>query len=219
MKKKFITSFFVVIALLFVVGQVRFAQGMEGRLGFGSRLSYIDYSDDDYTLYGVEVDVELDEDIMYEGNLTYFFQDYFSVELSVGYVETDVDLSALGLSADAGEVEQIPVILSGRFHFSTNPTINPYISFGVGYFFNDIDQNDPVVEFIYGAGAEVDVDDSVGFHLGAGVEFFISENAAFNFDFKYIWTEVEAEVNKPGFTDEDLDINPYVLGLGIKYYF
>ncbi|MBW2247804.1 MAG: OmpW family protein [Deltaproteobacteria bacterium] len=219
MKKKSITPFFVVIALMFVVSQVSFAQGMEGRLGLGARVSYMDYSDDDYTLYGVEVDVEPDEDVMYEGNLTYFIQDYFSIELSVGYVETDVDLSALGLSGDAGDLESIPVLLSGRMHFSTNPKLNPYISFGVGYFFNDIDQNDSTIEFIYGAGADLDVDDSFGFHLGAGVEFFISKNAAFNLDFKYIWTEVEAEVNKPGFTEEDLDINPYVLGLGIKYYF
>ena len=219
MKKKFVAPFFVVIAIMFVVNQVSFAQNMEGRLGLGARVSYIDYSDDDYTLYGVKVDVEPDEDVMYEGNLTYFIQDYFSIELSLGYVETDVDLSAFGLSVDAGEIENIPVILSGRLHFSTNPKINPYISFGVGYFFNDFDQNDYIVESLYGPGADIDVDDSFGFHLGAGVEFFISENAALNLDFKYIWTEVEAEVNVPGFSDEDLDINPYVLGLGIKYYF
>lgn len=218
MKKKIVALFFVV-ALMFVVSQVSFAQNMEGRLGLGIRVSYIDYSDDDYTLYGVNIDVEPDEDVMYEGNLTYFIHDYFSLELSIGYVETDVDLSAFGLSVDAGELENIPVILSGRFHFSTNPKINPYISFGVGYFFNDFDQNDYIIEALYGPGADVDVDDSFGFHLGAGVEFFISENASFNLDFKYIWTEVEAEVNVPGFSDEDLELNPYVLGLGIKYYF
>ena len=56
-------------------------------------------------------------------------------------------------------------------------------------------------------------------NLGVGIEFFISEKSAVNLDFKYIWTEVEGEVNKPGFTKEDFEINPFVIGLGIKYYF
>ena len=107
----------------------------------GARVSYTNYSYD-YTLYGVEVDVKPDDNLMCEGNLTYFIRDCFSLELSVGYVETDVDLSALGLSLDAGELENTPVILSGRLHFYTNPKMNQYISFGVGYFFNDFDQND-----------------------------------------------------------------------------
>lgn len=219
MRKKFIGPFFVVALFMLVVGQVSFAQDMEGRLGLGARVSYANYSDDDYTLYGVKIDVEPDESVMYGVNLTYFLTWYYSLELSVGYTETDVDLNALGLSGDAGEVEQIPVLLSLRTHLSHNTKVNPYFTIGVGYFFNDIDQNDSTIEFIYGSGANLDVDDSFGFHIGAGVEFFISENAAVNLDFKYIWTEIEAEVNVSGFSDEDLKINPYVLGLGIKYYF
>jgi len=38
-------------------------------------------------------------------------------------------------------------------------------------------------------------------------------------DFKYIWTEVEADVNVAGFKDEDIDMDSFVAGLGIKYYF
>jgi len=219
MKKKFIAPFLVVIALMFVVSQVSFAQGMEGRLGLGARVSYVNFTDDDYTVYGVKVDVEPDESVMYGVNLTYFIQNYLSLELSVDYTETDVDLKALGLSGDAGDFESIPVLLSLRQHFSTNTKVSPYLLFGVGYFFNDIDQNDSTIEFIYGPGAKVDLDDSFGFHVGGGIEVFVSENVAVNLDFKYIWTEVEADVNVPGFTDEDLDMDSFVAGLGIKYYF
>ena len=112
MKKKFVALFFVVAALMLVVSQVSFAQDMKGRLGIGARVSYVDFSDDDYTVYGVKVDVEPDEDVMYEGNLTYFIQDYLSLELSVGYTETDVDFDALGMEVDAGDFETIPVLLS-----------------------------------------------------------------------------------------------------------
>ena len=219
MKKKVVVPFFVVCTLMLLVSQVSFAQDMKGRLGIGARVSYVDFSDDDYTVYGVEVDVEPDEDIMYEGNLTYFIQDYLSLELSVGYTETDVDFDALGLEIDAGEFETIPVLLSLRAHLSTNTKVSPYLLFGIGYFFNDFDQNDPVIEFIYGPGADVDVDDSFGFHVGGGVEVFVSENIALNLDLKYIWTEVEADVNVAGFKDEDIDMDSFVAGLGIKFYF
>jgi len=219
MKKKIIVSFFVVAALMLVVSPVSFAQDMGGRLGLGARVSYANYSDDDYTLYGVKVDVEADDSVMYGVNLTYFPAWYYSLELSVDYTKTDVELSALGLSGDGGELKSIPVLLSLRTHLSPSTKVSPYFTIGVGYFFNDFDQNDSTVEFIYGSGVKVDVDDSFGFHLGAGVEFFISENAAVNLDFKYIWTSFEGEVNVPGFSDVDLDINPIVLGLGIKYYF
>lgn len=219
MRKKFIAPFFVVAAFMLVVSQVSFAQDMEGRLGLGARVSYVNFEGDDYTVYGVNVDVEPDESVMYGLNLTYFIQKYLSIELSVDYTETDVELSALGLSGDAGDFESIPVLLSLRVHFSTNPKVSPYLLFGGGYFFNDIDQNDSTIEFIYGSGAKVDVDDSFGFHVGGGVEVFVSENVALNLDLKYIWTEVETSVNVAGFTDEDMDMDSFVAGLGIKYYF
>ena len=146
---------------------------MERKLGLGTRVSCINYSDDAYTVYGTKVDVEPDESVMYGVNLTYFFLRDLSLELSVDYTETDVELSALGLSGNAGEFESIPVILSLQTHLFTNTKVSPYLTIGVAYFFNDVDQNDSTIEFIYGPGAEIDVDNSLGFLLGGGIEFFI----------------------------------------------
>ena len=218
MNKKIVVIFFVIVTFWFF-SQISFAQDMEGKLGLGTRVSCVNYSDDAYTVYGVKVDVEADESVMYGVNLTYFFLRDLSLELSVDYTETDVELSALGLSGDAGEFESIPVILSLQTHLFTNTKVNPYLTIGVAYFFNDVDQNDSTIEFIYGPGAEIDVDNSLGFLLGGGIEFFISKKAAVNLDFKYIWTKVDAKVNVPGFTKVDYEIDPFVVGLGIKYYF
>lgn len=199
--------------------QISFAQDMEGKLGLGARVSYVNHSDDNYTVYGVKVDVEPDDSVMYGVNLTYFLASDISLELSVDHTETDIDLYALGLSGNAGELEIIPVLLSLRMHIYTNTKVSPYLTIGGGYFFNDIAQNDSTIEFIYGPGAEIDVDNSLGYLLGGGIEYFISKKAAVNLDFKYIWTEVEAKVNVPGFTKEDFKINPFVIGLGVRYYF
>ena len=88
MKKKIIAPFFIVAALMLVVSQVSFAQDMEGKIGIGARVAYVNYSDDDL---GYGIDMEFDEVAMYGGNLTYFVHSYLSLELSVDYVETDVD--------------------------------------------------------------------------------------------------------------------------------
>ena len=227
MNKKIVVIFFVIVSFWFF-SQISFAQDMERKLGLGARVSCVNYSDDAYTVYGVKVDVEPDESFMYGVNLTYFFLRDLSLELSVDYTETDVELSALGLSGDAGEFESIPVILSLQTHLFTNTKVSPYLTIGVAYFFNDVDQNDSTIEFIvesiYGPGApgaEIDVDNSLGFLLGGGIEFFISKKVAVNLDFKYIWTKIDAKVNVPGFTKAkvDYEIDPFVAGLGIKYYF
>jgi opacity protein-like surface antigen len=197
----------------------RYAKRSEPRIGVGARVSYVTYSDDDYTTFGVNVDAEPDDAIMFGVNLTFALNRFVSMELSVDYVETDVELSALGLSGDAGEVTSIPVLLSIRANLTDHPTFRPYLTVGGGIFFNDIDSNPNTAEFIYGPGAEFDVDNSFAFHAGGGIEVFLSENIAFNLDCKYIWTEIEGSVNIAGFSDEDFEFNPFVAGAGLKYYF
>ena len=213
MKKKFVALFFVVAGLMLVVSQISFAQDMEGRLGIGARVAYVNFSDDD--LYGV--DVEFDETTMYGGNITYFVHSYLSLELSVDYLETDVDLEALGVSVDIGDLEQIPVLLSLRTHLSTNPKVSPYLTVGIGYYFNDFDMKSSIP-----AGYDVDPDDSFGYHLGGGIEYFFNNHFAFNLDFKYIWNNVDVDFEEPGgysVNDKNLDMDFFSAGTGFKYYF
>ncbi len=217
MKTKIVASFFVVAILVLVFSQISFAQDIEGKFGIGARVSYANDTKDDYYDFGVNIDVEADDAAMYGANLTYFVHRYFSFELSGDYYKTDVDFSAPGASGEAGELTQIPILLSARRHLSTNPKVSPYVTVGIGYYINDFDANSTNAELYYGAGADVDVEDSFGFHIGLGVEYFFSETFAVNLDFKYVWTEIEADLNVGG--SEDFDVNPVFLGLGIKFYF
>jgi outer membrane protein len=91
----------------------------------------------------------------------------------------------------------------------------------VGWYFNSFDTNRPVADIIFGPGADIEVDDTYGFHVNAGIEVFLNNNLAINFDIKYIWSDVEAEVNGPGFTDEEFDLfdDALVIGVGLKYYY
>jgi len=211
MKKKFVALFFVVAALMLVVSQVSFAQDMEGRLGIGARVAYMEYSDTDLK----DTDVEYDENSMYGVNLTYFAHKYISLELSVDYIETDIylpDYNNLGI----GEIEQIPVLLSVRTHLSTNSKVSPYLTFGLGYYINDFDGDSSV-----SAVNDIDVDDSFGYHVGAGLEYFFNNHIAFNFDFKYFSTNVDVDGNIDGtrLRDEKIDADALTYGVGFKYYF
>lgn len=218
MRKEMVIVFCITSMLLFF-GNVGHAQDMEGKFGVGARAAYVDYSNDHYVVGGARTKVEPDDSGMYGVNLTYFVHRYASFELSAYHTETDVELRRLGSSGTAGELTQIPVLLTARMHFSTNPKVNPYIGAGVGYYWNDFDTNRAEAAGIYGQPVDLEVDDTYGFHVNAGIEVFVIDNLAINVDIKHIWTDVELEVNIPGSTDEDLNINAFVTGVGLKYYF
>jgi outer membrane protein W len=208
MKKKIVASIFVFAIFVLVFNQAGFAQDMEGKFGIGASVAYIYYSNDQ--------DLEPDEDVMYGGNLTYFVQEYLSLELSVNYVETDVYLGGLG-DFNIGELEQIPILLSLRGHLSTDTKVIPYATVGVGYYFNDFDMDSSIP-----AGYDLDPDDSFGFHLGGGVEYFFNEHFAFNCDFKFMWSNVDFDGTAPGgitIRDKKVDVDTFTAGVGFKYYF
>lgn len=211
MKKKVIAPFFVVVTLMFVLSQVGLAQDMEGRLGIGARVAYINYSNTDVK----GIDIDIDETGMYGVNLTYFAHKYISLELSVDYVETDLyleDYNDLGI----GEIEQIPILLSVRTHLSTNSKVSPYLTFGLGYYINDFDEDSSI-----SGVANIDVDDSFGYHVGAGLEYFFNDHIAFNFDLKYFMTNIDVDGDIDGIRlrDDNADADAFTAGVGFKFYF
>lgn len=205
MRNKIVAPLLVIVALLLVFGQVGFAQDMQGKFGIGAGVAYITYSEDD--------GFDPDENVMYGGNLTYFIQRYLSLELSVNYVNTDAYLD----NCNIGELEQIPILLSLRGHLSTNTKVGPYVTVGVGYYLNDFEMESSILP-----GYDLDPDDSFGFHVGGGVEYFFNEHFAFNADFKFMWSNVDFSGTGPGgiiLRDEEVDVDAFTAGVGLKFYF
>lgn len=207
MKKKIIASFFVVTTLLLVFSHVSFSQDMEGKFGVGARVAFVNYTGESHHLIP---EADFDDAAMYGANLTYFVHRHFSFELSVDYVESDLNL----LNITIGGLEQVPILLTARTHLSTNPKVNPYLGIGLGYYLNDFDFSDSY------SGVEVDPDDAFGFHLNVGVEYFVNENFALNLELKYIWNEVDFILNDSGTRSKtEVDLDTFYTGVGIKYYF
>ncbi len=174
-------------------------KGLTGKSGFGIRVNYANYQDGDENIFGSGAGIEVDDDFGFGVNYTAFVSENFSLELSADYIESDVELRGGGFSAD-DELEQIYALLAGRIHPELIGRILPYLSGGIGYFFNDMDSED--------------VDDSFGYFIGAGVEVFLSDSLSLNLDLKYIWTEIETDT-----VSVDIAEDPFIAGLGLKYYF
>jgi outer membrane protein len=221
MKKKIVVLFFVVSAFVLVFGQVGLAQDMKGKFGIGARIGYVNYAGDDYEESGSTIDVDFDAAAMYGGNLVYYIHRYFSFELSADYVKTDTEIKGSGLSpTNIGELKQVPIILNGRFHFSTNQKIRPYLSAGIGYYINDFDLSDSLSS-VLPSGSELDPDNSIGFNLGGGIQFLLNEHFAIDLDLKYIWNKTDFEAKAPGYAPEETSVNldNFYVGIGLKYYF
>jgi outer membrane protein len=220
MKKKIVVLFFVVSALVLVFGQVGFAQDMKGKFGIGARVAYVNYSGDDYDYFGYNIELDPDDAVMLGANLTYYIHRYFSFELSGDYAKTDVELKAFSVSENIGEMKQIPIILNARFHFSTNQKISPYLSGGIGYYINDFDLSDSLSS-VLPPGYELDLEDSIGFNLGGGIQFLLNEHFALDLDLKYIWNNTDIEAKAPGYSTEEIsvDLDNFYVGVGLKYFF
>lgn len=206
------------VALSFLSGNFGFAQPPDNNWGIGARLSYY-APDDDTTIEGDKVDP--DEGILFEGNLTWFPLNWLSLEFAGGYTKTDVDLQESGGSPfDFGELEQIPLLLTGRIHWWTSDSrFTLYGGGGIGYYINDFSLSDLVRSAE--PGFSVDADDSFGFHLAAGVEWFVAPGWALNLDLKYVWNEADFDSTKGGGSPEtdEIDLDAFVVGIGVKYYF
>lgn len=217
MKKRVVL---IMVATVFFVltAQVGSSEELDKRFALGARAGFYKITDDDMP----QGEIKSNGTLYGEANLTYFFVDYFSLELSGGYVKPDLDLTqnSTGYVVEYGELEQIPFLLTARFHWwSDIPKVGLYAGGGVGYFINDFTVSSTLKNL--NPGVAVDVDDSFGALVAVGVEYFITTKWALSMDFKYIYNPVDFLQTQPGVSPSafDLNLNTFLGVVGIKYFF
>ncbi len=116
---------------------------------------------------------------------------------------------------DLGSVNLLPPTLTLQWHFNPDQTTDPYVGAGINYT-NFLDRNLKVTSGAL-AGTKIRVDsDSWGYALQAGVDINLKDGWLINLDAKYVNIETDVKLNVAGWTKIDsLDINPWVLGIGI----
>jgi len=157
-------------------------------------------------------DVDISTSIVPEFDITYFFDDNWSMELILGTTKHDVKAveTAVG-EIDLGHVWLLPPTLTGQYHF-TGGNLVPYVGAGVNLtLFYGVDEGPTVDDIKY--------DTAVGFALQGGFDYMLNDKWFLNFDVKKLFLNTTATVDATtalGATvGADVDINPWIFGFGV----
>jgi outer membrane protein len=151
--------------------------------------------------------VSINNSVVPELDFTYFFTPNISAELIAAVTPHDVKTSS---GIDAGSSWLLPPTLTLQYHFTQIDSIKPYVGAGVNYthFFNAD----------AGALNSVKYDDSFGGALQVGVDVPIKDNWYFNVDVKKVFISTTAKFSPSG-VRADVDIDPWLIGVGFGYKF
>lgn len=147
-----------------------------------------------------------------EFDIEYFFTKNFTAELIAGVTKHEIRLGGDSI----GSTWLLPPTLTAKWHFLPDGTVDPYIGFGVNYTYPFSEKLDKSVATALGAKS-FGISPSVGWAAQAGADIKIKDNLYFNADFKYIDMDTKIKIN--GSKAASLDINPYVVGIGLGYRF
>ncbi|WP_190809144.1 OmpW family protein [Flagellimonas sp. S3867] len=157
-------------------------------------------------------DVSISSTVVPELDISYFFDENWSLELILATAKHDVE--AIGTAAgdiDLGHVWLLPPTLTGQYHFTGGDFI-PYLGAGLNLtLFYGVDEG-PVAD-------DVDYDTAIGYAFQGGFDFMLNDKWFLNADVKKLFLNTDATVNATtalGATVvADVDINPWIIGFGV----
>lgn len=156
--------------------------------------------------------IDIDTSVVPELDFSYFVTDHVAFELIAAVTPHDVNTATSSSGAlDLGDVWLLPPTLTAQYHFTQFGQCKPYLGAGVNYthFFGE-DKGTSVTN--------VDYKDSFGPALQAGVDYMVDDHWMVNLDVKKIWINTDVKFND-GAIRADVDINPWVIGVGVGYKF
>ena len=185
-------------------------------------LAVLPHEDGNVTLNGTSIgSASIKNDYIPEIDATYFVTPNIGLNLIAGTSRhsVSVDLNstfagALGTpSVNAGKVSLLPPTLTVTYHPLPASRINPYVGAGVNWtlFYNE--KNGPGL-------SNTDYKNSFGWALQAGADIYLTDNLLLNFDVKKIWLDTTLTANiGAAVVRSKVDIDPWVVGVGIGYKF
>ncbi|MDZ7803661.1 OmpW/AlkL family protein [Thiohalophilus sp.] len=138
-------------------------------------------------------------------NLTWMFTDNLGLDI-LGSTPFTHDITLNGVKA--GETQHLPPTVGVQYHFKPKSDVRPYVGAGINYttFFSE--ETTGAL-----AGTTMSLDDSLGLAAQAGVDVDINQDWFFNADLRYMNIETTASISGVG--NIDVDINPWVISLGV----
>lgn len=161
----------------------------------------------------------VDSNVIPELDISYYVTKNIAVELILALgTRHDVSIASntgpLG-NQNLGSVNLLPPTLTAQWHFNPDQTIDPYVGAGVNYT-RSMDNGLATTAAVVGVPIRIDRN-MFGFVAQAGVDINLKDGWLINADVKYVTmnTDVEAQLGGVWTKIDDLDINPWVFGIGI----
>ncbi|MDZ7661723.1 OmpW/AlkL family protein [Thiohalophilus sp.] len=151
-------------------------------------------------------DIGVDDDTQLYINATWMFRDNLGLDI-LGATPFTHDITLDG-AGKVGETKHLPPTVGLQYHFSPQDNVRPYVGAGINYttFFSE--ETTGAL-----AGTDMSLDDSLGLAVQAGVDVDINDDWFFNADLRYMNIETTATIDGAG--SVDVQINPWVFGLGV----
>lgn len=165
-------------------------------------------------------ELKVDSNVIPELDISYYMTKNIAAELILALgskhdVHVSKEPGAVVPNQLLGSVDVLPPTLTVQWHFNPDQTFDPYVGAGINYSFM-LDKNLNVRQGPL-AGTKIKVErDSWGPALQAGFDINLKDGWLINADVKYIWLDTDVKLKTGGWTKIDsLDINPWVVGVGI----
>lgn len=184
-------------------------QASEGNWMVRGRAVYLDWDNGQSSglPLGGTTKVEAENRWIPEVDITYFFTKNIAAELVLTYPQKiDIDVGG----TKHGTIKALPPSLLLQYHFTDLGAFKPYVGAGLNYtrFYK---RNN-----ILGGAAEVEKD-SFGWTGQIGFDVALNKNWSINVDAKYV--KIDTDVKVGGSKVGHVDLDPWLLGIGIGYRF
>lgn len=160
----------------------------------------------------VNADIEVDDDVTFTFDFTYMLSPNWGVEV-LAALPFEHDVSVGG--ATVGSTKHLPPTISALYYFNPQSDVRFYVGAGVNVtLFFEEDTRGAL------AGADLELDTSIGPAVVAGVDFVINDNWFINADVRWMDIDTDATITAPGLRlTPTVEIDPLVYGVNVGYQF
>lgn len=176
--------------------------------------------------YTLPSESHFEKGMSFGGTLGLQLLKYFAIEVRIPYFQSDIAESFGGLSS--GQLRNLTFMLSVQARYPLSDKFVPYLAGGGDYHWNKFNLNDTIKNTWNDLGFTIEekVDHSFGFHVGAGIDYFLWRNIALNADVRYYTATLKGTWSladqisrqKISGTIEGMKLNSIQAGISVKFF-
>lgn len=165
---------------------------------------------DNGRLAGGTLPLDIDSSVRPTIAFEYFLRDNLGLEVLAALpFRHDINIDGLG---QVGSTKHLPPTISLQYHFNSEGKVSPLLGVGLNYttFFSEDTRG--ALE-----GSKLELDDSFGLALHAGVDFKVGRSGAIRVDVR--WMDIDSDVKLDGAKLGTAKIDPLVYGAAYVWRF